>query len=195
MNTELLTIKIENIFKKYKKNIVFNKFNLELDASKINLFIGYNGCGKSTLFKMILKLINYKGKITTNCQIKSYCPDKVILPEYIKVYDFLKLFDLDFKKVDYLIDKFQLDLNKQIKELSKGMRQKLLIIQCLCKDADLYLLDEPLSGLDQASIEILNKELNKLHNKKKMIIVISHSIFNFKNLNLNVVSLEDSYEI
>lgn len=180
------SIKIRNLTKTYKKDII-KDFNLDIDTGVV-LLKGKNGAGKSTLIKCILGLIKYKGSIQVNGQI-GYIPENYLLPDYVKVDTFIKnialLTNSEYKK--YIID-FTLEdkLDEYIINLSKGMRQKLVIIQALIHDPDIIICDEPINGLDTTLQEGFIKILSKL--KSKTVIIATH----YPDLYKDIVDLEIS---
>ena len=190
MSTKFQQIKVYNLTKKYNKDYVFKDLNTTITNEKINLLIGYNGKGKSTFLKIILNLISYEGIIEKTFKSVAYCPDKIKLPDFIKVKEFIELIKLNIEKANYLIDEFKIDINKRIDQLSKGMKQKLILIQCLSKDAEAYFFDEPLNGLDDEAIKIFKGEVLSLHKKNKMIIIVTHLIKTFSDLPFTVIDLE-----
>jgi ABC-2 type transport system ATP-binding protein len=152
-------IKISNYQKEYKTQTITVK-DIEI-SSRITFLIGENGCGKSTLIQSILNINQYKGSITSTKTI-SYMPDLYYFPKDIKVITLLNThqfyFQYSFEKQLDLITYFDMSehLNKYIKDLSKGMKMKLNIILCLSRNEEVYILDEPFSGLD-------------LHHKQKLL--------------------------
>ncbi len=190
MSMKLFKINIIDMTKKYGKKTIFQNFNLTIDNSKINFLISPNGVGKSTLIKTILKLTNYKGIINRNYNKVAYCPEKVILPSFLKVIEFLKLFDIKEDKIEYYLTKFKINPTARIGELSKGMHQKLIIIQTIAVDVDGYFFDEPLNGLDSESQLVLIDELYKLYKLKKLIVITSHYLDKFDTLPYNVIELK-----
>lgn len=189
MNTKLLEIRTISLTKRYRKYTVFENLNLVFQNDNINFLVSENGSGKSTLIKCILNLIKYDGRIETNCKIKSYCPEKINLPDFITIEYFLSLFNINLEKANLLLEKFKLNSNLKVNELSKGMHQKILIIQCLCKEADVYLFDEPLNGLDSKSEKVFLEEIKALFNKNKLIIISSHQIEHYQNMPIKVYKL------
>ena len=187
-----ISLQINNVNKKYgKKNIIID-INITLINTFVNIVIGENGSGKSTLIKCINNLINYEGTIVNNENI-SYFPEKINLPKNLKVIDFLNLIIKCKKEVrkiplDYFIEKFKLSshMNKKIKEISLGTKQKILLIQTLIEDASIYIFDEPLNGLDDEMSKILIEELIKLHQQNKMLIIVSHD---YKRLTFDSVRI------
>lgn len=173
-------IKCSNILKKYKSNIVLNNFNFTFTNEYINFLQGANGTGKTTLILCILDFLKYKGIIERNFQKFVFQPEKVVLPDYLTVDKYLKLLLRYYHQQNYnlerLLEIFNMkeNINKDIINLSKGMRQKVLIIQTLMIDSDCYIFDEPLSGLDPISQNIFMNEINKLFDNNKLIIIITH---------------------
>ena len=186
---KLLTIELNNVSKKYRNKIIFNSLNLTIDNNKVNFLVSPNGVGKSTLIKMMLGLIVYKGTILTNCKSYAYCPEKVILPNFIKVIDFISLFDLNKEEALILLKKFNVDSELKISNLSKGMHQKIILVQCLTSNVDAYFFDEPLNGLDEESEKIFIEEIKRLYLNKKLIIISSHYLERYNMLQCNVIKL------
>ena len=174
-------IEINNSVKKYGKTKVLDVNHFCFLHHHTYLLIGANGAGKSTLLKLIIGLIKpSSGVIDLNVSKLAYVPERFTFPENIKVYDFLdKLCKVKTKekmedKINYLLDWWKIDRNKKISNLSKGMKQKLLIMQAIILEVDLYIFDEPLNGLD---IDAQNDFLNVLKHLKKLgktIIVCTH---------------------
>lgn len=197
-------INCSSISKKYDNNIIFNNFSCEFNNQLINFITGVNGVGKSTLIACFLEFIKYEGKIEHNLNKIVYQPERVILPDYIKLIDYLILIgqvhheDVSLK-LEKLLKKFDLEkvLFKELITLSKGMRQKVLIIQSLMLTADAYIFDEPLSGLDPLSQKNFVEEINRLYQEKKLIIIITHFIEQYNLSNTKIINLndKDKYEI
>jgi ABC-2 type transport system ATP-binding protein len=150
-------LQIEHFYKRYRNKTV------ELPSITINspitLILGKNGSGKSTLLKAITKQISFQGTISKQLKI-SYMPEFPSFPLDITVKEFLlNLYQPSNNDYDYnqLLTVFGLrsKVNAYIKDLSKGMKTKLNVIQCLMRNAELYCLDEPFNGLDEKSKKIL----------------------------------------
>ncbi|XMB87423.1 ABC transporter ATP-binding protein [Mycoplasmatota bacterium WC44] len=167
-------IKIKHLTKRYNRD-VFRDFSIDI-GSGINLLKGPNGSGKSTLIKCVLGLIKYKGEITVNGKI-GYIPENYILPDYVTVESFIKniasLTASEYR--DFLID-FKLESKKDeyILNLSKGMKQKLIIIQALIHKPDIIICDEPINGLDACLQEEFIERLDILKSNGKTVIVATH---------------------
>lgn len=164
-------VKIKDYVKKYKeatikhKNIVINE--------KMTIIIGGNGSGKSTLLKSIVGLNQYEGEINHKGTF-SYMSEHPIFPKdcSVKVFlDTLKLIDRREYKVLLKTLNLENKLNSKIDSLSKGMKVKLNLIQCLMKEADVYILDEPFNGLDKDSTISVIKMINQ---SNKSFIITTH---------------------
>lgn len=188
-------IEVKQLTKKYKGNTVINNLTTKIDNDNINVITGYNGVGKTTFIKCLIKFIKYKGSIS-NIYSFSYMPEKIILPKSIKLIKLLNLLcniNRNNKRYDinYLIKLFKLNihLNKTIKQLSLGTLKKISLIKTLIEDVDLYIFDEPLNGIDQESINSLNQELKKLKEEGKIIIIVTHNIEPLKLLSYSNLDL------
>ena len=166
-------IMIRNFIKEYPNKVITVK-HLVL-TNKVTLFVGENGCGKSTLLKAMMRLIRFKGEIETEHSF-SFMPEKPMFPLDLTVDEFLyKLSHMETNDIDYkqLLIRYGLYSKRDelISSLSKGMKAKLNLIQCLLLDRDFYLLDEPFSGLDESSVKIL---VGEIKNSQKSFIISSH---------------------
>ncbi|MBO4623176.1 MAG: ABC transporter ATP-binding protein [Bacilli bacterium] len=174
-------IEINNIIKYYGKNKVLDIDSFVFYKSNFYLLIGENGAGKSTLIKIITGLVKpTKGSILVLSKLISYVPERFSFPLNIKVYDFLDnlcrvRININRKdKIEALLNEWKIDKNKLIGELSKGMKQKLLIIQAIIEDVDLYIFDEPLNGLDPSSQAFFLNTLKRLKDLGKTVILCTH---------------------
>ncbi len=193
MNTNLLKIEIVDFSKKYRSKNIYKNFNYVIDNEKINILKSPNGYGKSTLIKAILNIINYRGKIKTDIKTYSYLPERIQVPAYIKVDRFLSLMEIPKDKYLPLLKLFNVPVDKNLVELSKGMRQKVLIVNAFLSDADCYIFDEPLNGLDDYSCELFTTLIQDLFYQHKLIIISTHQIDKFKHLekDLKIIKLEE----
>ena len=183
-------IELCNITKNYK-NPVLSNLNYAFLEGKTYLVVGENGSGKTTLIKLILGLINPSfGVINKQVFSISYVPDNFSFPKFLSIYDFLFNLGLIYKiekkilkeTIDYQLNLWMINGDYKLNELSKGMRQKILIIQAMLNNGSLYIFDEPLSGLDQEMQELYFEEVKRLKIENKTIIIITHQINEFKGL-------------
>lgn len=168
-----------NVSKYYGQKVGISNISFDIKKGECVLFVGRNGSGKSTTLKLILGLLRLgkkdMGEIYNGASVISYLPERFKMPLCIKVSEYID----DLKKITNddilnLLDEFNIDKNKKIYELSKGMKQKLGIIGTIRKNSELYIYDEPTNGLDEISIKKFINELKKLKMEGKTIIVATH---------------------
>lgn len=178
-------INLNSINMFYGSRKVLDDFNLNLNKGQIVGLVGPNGSGKTTLLRILSGLeMTYKGSALINNTrpswkskfFVSYQPDhipfndKFSLKEIMNIYDdFFEDFDSErFKKI---ISDFKLDIKMKLKQMSKGMKDKVQIALTLSRNTDVYLFDEPISGVDPAARKrILNVILENFKEDGLMII-------------------------
>jgi len=177
-----MNIKINDFLKEYKGNSI--KFDSICLTGRVVLIKGENGSGKSTLLKAISGFIKYKGSII-NDQSISYMNEQTFLPNGCSLLEFLLMFSEKDHMMSF-IKSFNLSskLNNDLSSLSKGMRMKVNVIICLMDDKDLFILDEPFSGLDKESVEVL---INYINNSDKDFLISTHLDYPCKINDMNEV--------
>lgn len=186
-------LELKNASKKFGK--INTIYNVDLKASKPGLYIltGENGSGKSTIIKLISKIIfKSSGEILNNDGI-SYLPDKFMMPKLMKVDKYIKgiLKLYNSKKSVYELMNIYMLPNKKIGELSKGNLQKLGILQIVENDTRYYVFDEPLDGLDDYAKKLFKGIISKLISKDKIIIMSLHNKSFFNDLKPKIYKLKD----
>lgn len=189
-------VQLIKVSKKYKGNIVLDSINLRLDNKYINIILGENGCGKSTLLKCINNFVSYNGKITFSGST-TYVPEKIYMPNDLKVIEYLDLI-ISIKKKTFnnyfdLIEQFNLKehLNKEISKISFGTKQKIILLQALVEDVDIYLFDEPLNGLDKYAIDKFCNEITRLYSLNKIIIIVTHEESRISLNNIRYIKIKN----
>ncbi len=183
-------VTIENLHKKFNKNIVLSGIDLNINKGGIFAVLGPNGSGKTTLIKSILGMvIPNKGKISvlgTNIKHNSayrskidYLPQIANFPNNLKVRELIKMIKDLRGKTDEdvrLIKLFNLEpfLNKKLGNLSGGTKQKVNIVLTFMFDSPLIILDEPTTGLDPISLIELKKLIQSEKAKGKTLLITSH---------------------
>ena len=189
-------IQLSNIEKKFKDKVALDNLSLEVKNGEIYGLLGANGAGKSTTLNLLLGFLTAdRGKINMidtndNSVIQQdkigYIPENVNLYPYLTGVEnldyFSKLAGLKFNSEELYSFLIQCGLeesafNKSISEYSKGMRQKVGIAIAYAKNAKIYLLDEPASGLDPLSSNELSILLKKMSERGATILMASHDIF------------------
>ena len=188
-------LKLTNVSKKYREHIVFNSVTIDMSNPGLYVFQGINGSGKSTILKVLCGVI-YKsaGRIEKDVSI-SYLPDKFNMPKLMKakayVDSILNMYGIKDSS-DELISKFQIP-NKRIGDLSKGNQQKLGLLQVLYNEADCYVLDEPLDGLDEFAKHLVKDIIKEYIDKGKIIIMSLHGKNLFNELKPTVFDIKDGF--
>lgn len=191
-------LEIKNLTKQFEKVLAVNDISFTVEKGKIFGIVGRNGAGKSTTFRMILNLIEptkgsikYNGK-KINLDKVGYLPEEgSLIPtftvlELCEYYGSLKLMTPE-KIRERLIEWLEIFniteyLNKKIKDLSKGNKQKIQFIVSILHDPEILILDEPFSGLDPISVQELKNAILKLREENKIIIFSSHIMQNVEDL-------------
>lgn len=194
-------ITVDNIVKKYK-NFTLDKVSFELESGHIYGFVGENGSGKSTTMKAISSLINLdeghvliNGKESKDLEPEEreklgFTLDEICLPDNLKIRLINNILKSAFENWDetlffkYLTT-FNIDVNKKIKELSKGMKAKFNIIISLCHGASILILDEPMNGLDPVARDefctLLNDYIEE-EGENRTILISSHIISDLEKI-------------
>ena len=187
-------VKVRNLNKSYNKHaVILNDLSFDIPAGKIVGLLGPNGCGKTTLLKILAGVIHdYDGKVAVNGYAPgpeskattAFLPDTTYLEEYFRTIDAINYFDdffSDFDKVKALdfAQRFNLRLNQKIKTMSKGMQEKVQLV--MSRAAELYLLDEPLGGVDPAARRMILDIIMKNYAEKSTLIISTHLVNDLEN--------------
>ena len=203
---ELLECK--NLCKSYDEKQVLKDVNLKIPKGKIIGLLGKNGTGKTTLIKLINDLltptsgeilINGKKPGVESKKIISYLPEKTYIDREMKVKDAIKYFEefydnFDSEKAKKLLKDLDLDVNSKISKMSKGMQEKLQLILVMSRNAELYILDEPLGGVDPATRDYILDTILSNFSEGASVIISTHLIADIERI-LDEVIFIDKGEI
>ena len=204
-------IRINNIEKRFKKLHALQNISADMQKGQVIALIGPNGSGKTTLIKSILGLVKPdSGKIYFNDTAidekveyrrnVGYMPQIGRYPDNMKsgeLFSMIKNIREEVKCDEELYFRFKLDtiLDKSMKALSGGTRQKVTAALAFLFDADVLILDEPTAGLDPLSSEILKEKIIVEKNKGKLVLITSHILSDLEELTTDVMYLQDGSEI
>jgi len=187
-------LRLTDVSKRYKNHFALKNININIEKGKLYLFVGENGSGKSTTIKLISRVIfnNSGGTIENDFEKIVYLPDKCSYPNLLNVKTYLSMYlskSTNINKIEEKMKEYHLE-NKMIASLSKGMLQKLGILQTILSNADLYIFDEPLNGLDKVSTQKFKSDIKKLIENEKTVIISTHSRMLFRDLTPNVIKFK-----
>ena len=206
INMKLLEIK--NLSKSFDNKTVLKDINLVIEPGKIVGLLGKNGVGKTTLIKLINDLlyptsgeilINGKCPGVESKKIISYLPERTYLNKQMKVSEVISYFkdfydNFDEKKAIKLLADLDLDINQRLSKMSKGMQEKVQLVLVMSRDADLYILDEPLGGVDPATRDYILDTILSNFSVNASVIISTHLISDIEKI-LDEVIFIDKGEI
>ncbi len=183
-------VQISGLNKSYGYKQIIKDMNLNLEGGKIIGLLGPNGSGKSTLIKILGGVLKPdSGNVTIDGKqigidtkrIVSYLPERTYLSPSLKVREAISMFDdfyEDFKteRAEEMLNRLNINLNDTIKSLSKGTREKVQLVLVMSRDALVYLLDEPMGGVDPAAREYILKTILSNYNENACVIISTHLI-------------------
>lgn len=183
-------LEIKGISKSYGKKEALSNVNLSIERGKIIGLLGPNGSGKTTLIKLINGLLTPNaGEITIDGNsigndsrmAVSYLPDKTYLPDWMKVSDMFKMFsdfysNFEIEKARDMLGRLSINEGERLKALSKGNKEKVQLILVMSRSAKLYLLDEPIGGVDPAARDYILNTIITTYNPDASVIISTHLI-------------------
>ena len=190
--------------KTYGRKIALNQIHLNLERSRIIGLLGPNGSGKSTLIKIINGLLQptagdvlingHRPGIDTKFRI-SYLPERTYLNPGMKVIEVVQYFqdfypDFRMDRAYDMLSRLQIQPNERLKNLSKGTKEKVQLILVMSRDADLYILDEPIAGVDPASRDYILHTIVSNYNRNASILLSTHLISDVENILDDVVFIK-----
>lgn len=198
-------LKVRDLKKSYGDHAVLKGVSYDIEQGKIVGLLGPNGCGKTSMIKSIVGLINdYEGKILINGKapgveskkIIAYLPEKNYLPNWMTPKSAIKYMadfydNFDMQKALDMAARFELPMKQKIKTMSKGQQEKLQLLLVMSRKADLYILDEPLGGVDLVSREFILDTIMKNHAENSTILLSTHLIYDIEKVLDRVLMVKD----
>lgn len=204
MNNPFTLVEFQQVSKSYGGAVALNNINLKLSAGKIIGLLGPNGSGKTTFIKLINGLLQPEyGQILINGrtpspetkQIISYLPDTTYLNENMKVSEAIEFFkdfysDFDGERAIHLLKDLQIDISNRMKHLSKGNKEKVQLILVMSRKAQLYVLDEPIGGVDPAARDYILKTIINNYSPTASVLISTHLISDVEQILDEVIFLQ-----
>jgi len=199
---ELLEIK--NLTKVFDKKTALKDVNLTITSGKIIGLLGKNGAGKTTLIKLINDLLTpTEGEILVkgnkvgveSKKVISYLPERTYLNKQMKVSEVIDYFlefydDFDDKKARKLLKDLDLDVGEKLSRMSKGMQEKVQLVLVMSRKADLYILDEPLGGVDPATRDYILDTILSNFKDNASVIISTHLISDIERILDEVIFID-----
>ena len=197
-------VKCIEVNKEYGNKVALKDVNLTIPRGKIIGLLGKNGTGKSTLIKLINDLlIPTSGKILVNGKeigvdskkIISYLPERTYLDKSMTVDKVIEYFEdfydnFDSKKARKLLKDLDLDTTQKLSKMSKGMQEKVQLVLVMSRKADLYILDEPLGGVDPATRDYILDTILTNFNEGASVIISTHLIADIERVLDEVIFID-----
>ena len=199
---ELLECK--DLCKSFDNRVILDNVNIKIERGKIVGLLGKNGQGKTTLIKLINDLltptsgevlINGKKPSIESKRIISYLPERTYFDKSMKVSDIIKYFkefydNFNEEKALKLLDDLELDKNLRLAKMSKGMQEKVELILVMSREADLYILDEPLGGVDPATRDYILDTILSNFKDGASVIISTHLIADIERILDEVIFID-----
>ena len=197
----------KNITKKYDNKTALDNITLSIPCGSIVGLLGPNGSGKTTMLKLATGLLQpTKGEVFA-CGLKpgaeskdlvAYQSDKVYLNDWMNVNDLMNMlgdFYTNFNK-DKALDMLKsLNINPadKLKEMSKGTKEKVQLITTMCRDVELYLLDEPIGGVDPAARDYILNTIISNYQENATVIISTHLIADVEPVLNHILFLKEGH--
>lgn len=198
-------IEIKGLSKSYYTKKALKDLNLNIKNGKVIGILGPNGSGKTTLIKILTGILRQsKGEVLIDGHkpgvytksIVSYLPDRNFLYEWMKISDALNMYkdfykDFDENRAKELLKFMKLEENMKVSSLSKGMKEKLNLTLVLARKAKVYILDEPIAGVDPVARDQILDAIIKNYNEDSTMIITTHLVRDMENIFDDVVFLSE----
>lgn len=200
-----MLIQCQDVWKNYGSKRALQGLSLQLESGKIVGLLGPNGSGKTTLIKILNGLLTpEQGVVLVDGEepgiytksIISYLPDKPYFAGWMKVSDLFDLFedfyeDFDRQKADHMCKALQIDEKLRMKTLSKGTKEKVQLVLVMSRQAKLYLLDEPIAGVDPAARDYILSTILNNYNPEGTVLISTHLISDVERVLDEVVFIRE----
>ncbi len=197
-------LEVKNLNKSFDNKEILKDINLSITGGKIIGLLGRNGAGKTTIIKLINDLLTPdSGEILVNGKkigveskkVISYLPERTYLNKQMKVSEVIDYFsdfydNFDSEKAKKLLKDLDLDINQKLTKMSKGMQEKVQLVLVMSRKADLYILDEPLGGVDPATRDYILDTILSNFNEGASVIISTHLISDIERILDEVIFID-----
>ena len=197
-------LEVKNLCKSFDNKEILKDININIPSGKIIGLLGKNGAGKTTLIKLINDLLTpTKGDIlikgnkvgVETKKVISYLPERTYLNKQMKVSEVLDYFEdfydnFNIDKAKKLLKDLDLDINQKLSKMSKGMQEKVQLVLVMSRNADLYILDEPLGGVDPATRDYILDTILSNFNENASVIISTHLISDIEKILDEVIFID-----
>lgn len=198
-------VEIRGLTKRYDRKEALRSIELSIEKGKVVGILGPNGSGKTTLIKLLMGLLHpNKGEIKIDGEspgihtksVISYLPDRNSLYSWMTVKDALQMYqdfyqDFDGKKAEDLLQFMKLERTMRVSDMSKGMKEKLNLALVLSRRAKVYILDEPIAGVDPVARDQILDAIIDNYKEDSAMIITTHLVRDMENIFDQVVFLGD----
>lgn len=198
-------LECKHLSKRYGRYNALSDINLQIDGGHIIGLLGPNGSGKTTLIKLICGLLTpSEGEIYVNDmpvgieskKVISYLPDHSYLNDWMRVRDMIDYFndfyeDFDSMRAYDMLAKLKINPTDKLKSMSKGTKEKVQLILVMSRRADLYILDEPIAGVDPAARDYILDTILSNYDENASILISTHLISDVENLLDEIIFLQN----
>lgn len=197
-------MKCSGLTKEYGSLRALNNVDLEFKKGRIIGLLGPNGSGKTTFIKILNGLLTpTSGEVTIGDfpigietkKIVSYLPDCITLPQWMKIREIVDFYagffeDFNKQKAAEMIDNLKLDMNSTFKNLSKGNKEKVQLVLVMSREAKLYLLDEPMGGVDPATRDYILNTIISNYSEDSAVVISTHLISDIEKVLDEVIFID-----
>ena len=194
-----------DVSKAFSGKLALDRVNLSVGRGKVIGLLGPNGSGKTTLIKLMNGLIRpTKGDIYIDGKkpgvytksIVSYLPDRTYFADLMTTRDMVNMFsefydDFDRYKAEKMCASLNISMGDRIKTMSKGTKEKVQLILVMSRKADLYLLDEPIAGVDPAARDYILTTIINNYNEEGTVVISTHLISDIERILDEVIFIRD----
>ena len=198
-------IEIENLTKAVGTKVALDGVTLSLEKGQIVGLLGPNGSGKTTMIKILTGLLTpNSGEVRINGmkpgvetkEVVAYLPDRNALPDYMTSEQLIRMYsdffvDFNKEKAERMLGELGVDMKQEMRRMSKGTKEKLQLCLVMAREADVYLLDEPIGGVDPATRDYILKTIISNYNEEAVVVISTHLIQDIESVLDDVIFLKE----